>query len=195
MWFVPLTSPSQYPFFSSISVGHFRVPKSFAFKTRLSAKPLLWKWVLIMMQIKLISTTKVSHLASFWKWNFLELGNGLLTFRFILSEVWQEFRFTPDFFRYLKTWSVCQIPTNVSMYIFPSLHLTRTKLLAASILSRWLDHGSLVRSSQILLKEVLFFLLTLFLTCNCSSWLLAINYYRIARSHPVNYCQFCRKYT
>ena len=59
-------------------IGHFRVPKSFTFKTRLSTKPLLWKWVLIMMQIKLISATKVSLLASFWKWNFLELGNGLL---------------------------------------------------------------------------------------------------------------------
>ena len=31
-----------------------------------------------MMQIKLIFTTKVSHLASFWKWDVLELGNGLL---------------------------------------------------------------------------------------------------------------------
>ena len=30
-----------------------------------------------MMQIKLIFTTKISHLASFWKWDFLELGNGL----------------------------------------------------------------------------------------------------------------------
>ena len=27
---------------------------------------------------KLIFTTKVSHLASFWRWDFLELGNGLL---------------------------------------------------------------------------------------------------------------------
>ena len=35
-----------------------------------------------MMQIKLIFTTKVSHLASFWKWDFLELGNGLLTREF-----------------------------------------------------------------------------------------------------------------
>ena len=30
------------------------------------------------MQIKLIFTTKVWHLASFWKWEPLELGNGLL---------------------------------------------------------------------------------------------------------------------
>ena len=38
---------------------------------------MIWKWVLIMMHIKLIFTTKVSHLASFWKWDFLELRNGL----------------------------------------------------------------------------------------------------------------------
>ena len=30
------------------------------------------------MQIKLIFTRKVVHLASFWKWGFLELGSGLL---------------------------------------------------------------------------------------------------------------------
>ena len=28
------------------------------------------------MQIKLIFTRKVVHLASFWKWGFLELGSG-----------------------------------------------------------------------------------------------------------------------
>ena len=59
-------------------IGHFRVPKKLTFKARLSAKLLIRKWFLIMMQIKLIFTTKVSHLASFWKWDFLELGNGLL---------------------------------------------------------------------------------------------------------------------
>ena len=58
-------------------IGHFRVPKNLTLKLRLSAKLLIWKWFLIMMQIKLIFTTKVSHLASFWKWDFLELGNGL----------------------------------------------------------------------------------------------------------------------
>ena len=40
------------------------------FKARLSAKPLTWKWFLIIMQIKLIFTTKVSHFASFCKWDF-----------------------------------------------------------------------------------------------------------------------------
>ena len=53
------------------SICHFRVPKNHTVKARLK------KWSLIMMQIKLIFTTKVSHLASFWKRNFLELGNGL----------------------------------------------------------------------------------------------------------------------
>ena len=61
--------------------GHFRVPKNLTFKARLSAKPLIWKWFLIMMQIKLIFTTKVSHLALFWEWEFLELGNSLLELR------------------------------------------------------------------------------------------------------------------
>ena len=51
-------------------IGHFQVPKNLTFKTRLSAKPLIWKWFSIIMQIKLIFTTKVSHLASFWKWDF-----------------------------------------------------------------------------------------------------------------------------
>ena len=32
------------------------------------------------MQLKLIYTREVSHVASFWKWEFLELGNGLSLF-------------------------------------------------------------------------------------------------------------------
>ena len=32
----------------------------------------------ILMQIKLIFTRKVMHLAPFWKWGFLELGSSLL---------------------------------------------------------------------------------------------------------------------
>ena len=33
--------------------------------------------IFILTQIKLIFTRKVVHLASFWKWGFLELGSGL----------------------------------------------------------------------------------------------------------------------
>ena len=36
---------SETPF---VLIGHFRVPKTLAFKTRLTAKPLLWKLVLYM---------------------------------------------------------------------------------------------------------------------------------------------------
>ena len=42
-----------------------------------SVQPLIWKWFFILMQIKLIFTRKVLHLASFWKWGILELGRGL----------------------------------------------------------------------------------------------------------------------
>ena len=62
----------------SYTTGNFRVPPGLRLKTRLSAQPLIWKWFFILMQIKLISTRKVVHLASFWKRGFLELGSGLL---------------------------------------------------------------------------------------------------------------------
>ena len=77
-WFGTPTWPPWRHVKTLYWIGHFRVPKNLTFKARLSAKPLIWKWVLIMMQIKLIFRTKVSHLALFWKWNFLELRNGLL---------------------------------------------------------------------------------------------------------------------
>ena len=47
---------------------HFRVVASLCFKARLSAKLLVWKWLRILMQIKLIFTRKVLHLALLWKW-------------------------------------------------------------------------------------------------------------------------------
>ena len=59
-----LTRPSflpKRPFPSSPAV---------CIKTRLSAQPLIWKWFFILMQIKLIFTRKVVHLASLWKWGF-----------------------------------------------------------------------------------------------------------------------------
>ena len=51
-------------------IGHFRVPPGLYFKTRVGAQPLIWKSFFILMQIKLIFTRKVVHLASFWKWGF-----------------------------------------------------------------------------------------------------------------------------
>ena len=40
-------------------------PRGLCIKTRLSAQPFIWKWFFILMQIKLIFTRKVVHLASF----------------------------------------------------------------------------------------------------------------------------------
>ena len=56
--------------------GHFSCP-SLCFKERLSAKPLIWEWFFNIMQIKLSHFHKKGFaLASFWKWEFLELANG-----------------------------------------------------------------------------------------------------------------------
>ena len=63
----------------------FPSSENLTFKVRLSPKPLIWKWFLIMMQIKLIFTRKVSHLASFWKWDLLELENGLFRWSLLFS--------------------------------------------------------------------------------------------------------------
>ena len=48
----------------------------------------IWKWYFVLMQVKLIFTRKVSHLVWFWKWEFLELGSGLLLH-------WRRPMFTP----------------------------------------------------------------------------------------------------
>ena len=70
----------------NLLICHFRVSPGLCIKTRLSAQPLIWKRFFILMQIKLIFTRKVAHLASFWKWGFLEFGSGLL--------IWKEFSYT-----------------------------------------------------------------------------------------------------
>ena len=54
-------------------MGHFRVPPGLCFKTRVGAQPLIWKSFFILMQIKLIFTRKVVHLAlldsiAFYSW-------------------------------------------------------------------------------------------------------------------------------
>ena len=59
-------------------VGHFWVPPCLCLKTRVGAQSLIWKSFFILMQIKLVFTRKVVHLASFCKWAFLEPGSGLI---------------------------------------------------------------------------------------------------------------------
>ena len=73
----PFASPPHAPPIPFSPMGHFRFPPGLCIKTRLIAQLLIWNWFFIFKQIKLIFTTKVVHLASFWKWGSLELGNDL----------------------------------------------------------------------------------------------------------------------
>ena len=69
-----------------VPIVHFRVPPGLCFKTRVGAHPLIWKSIFMLMQIKLIFTRKIVHLASFWKWGFLELGSSLFSSLSICDE-------------------------------------------------------------------------------------------------------------
>ena len=62
------------------SIGHIRVLLCLCFKTSLSAKPFLRKWVLhsfIFVQIKVIFIKMVSYVDSLWNRGTWELGNDL----------------------------------------------------------------------------------------------------------------------
>ena len=84
---------------SQLPIGHFRVPKALTCKLRLSAQPLLRKWVLFAWEWKIISISNKSHngiskaeyLTSFWNRGPGELGNGLP------SHPWHFTGLPPDF--------------------------------------------------------------------------------------------------
>ena len=63
-------------------------PQDYVLKTRLSVNLLIWKCFYILVQVKLLFTWTVLHSAPFWKWEFLELGYGLIGWgiKFSLSE-------------------------------------------------------------------------------------------------------------
>ena len=63
------------------------------------------KTTVILIQIKLIFTAKVLHLASFWKWEFLELGSGLFWF----------------FFFYIKETLLC-MPSHQNLHTSKIIH-------------------------------------------------------------------------
>ena len=73
------------------TIGHFRVPPVLCIKTRLSAQPLIWKWFFILMQIKLIFTRKVVHLASFWRWG---LWNSEVSHRICSRRIYMKMEFS-----------------------------------------------------------------------------------------------------
>ena len=94
----PTSSPGRFPLALEVGekrpgdeVVHFLVAASFCFKVRLSAKPVKWKLFFILMQIKLIITRKVLHLASYWKWGLLEIE--MASFMLYTSKCWLSSRF------------------------------------------------------------------------------------------------------
>ena len=87
---------SELASFGSVGwIGHVRVPRSLAFKTRLSAIPFLWKWVLFAWELrKIIFKSIASHLASHWNRGLAQLGDGLSSSQkrvcLVLKPLWGE---------------------------------------------------------------------------------------------------------
>ena len=79
-----------------MEIGHFRFPKNLTFKTRLSAKPLLWNEFYLHHILKIIFISIASHLASLWKWVF---WNSEMAYWWIYTQISTVIRFSPmDFF-------------------------------------------------------------------------------------------------
>ena len=75
-----------------------------------------WSVTFILMQVKLVFTRKVPHLVSFWKWEFLELSNGLLLH-------WRRPMFTPALSPFTLDHFCGQNWDNLSLNVFVhSLH-------------------------------------------------------------------------
>ena len=69
-------------------ICHFRVPSGPLHQNEVKCSSFDMEMSFILMQIKLIFTRKVGHLASFWKWRFLELVSGLLFL--LVWECWRQ---------------------------------------------------------------------------------------------------------
>ena len=82
----------------------------------------------ILMQIKLIFTRTVVHLASFWKWGFLKLGSGLFfytspCFKELLEEVVLNFEFVSQ-----KLITLLQNKSKFTRFIVVSLKVLKLDL-------------------------------------------------------------------
>lgn len=87
----------------SIIIDYFRVAPNLCFKTRLSGKPMIWKWFFILKRVKLIIITrKALYLALFWK---LGLWKTEMAFRSMKHEIHYLYPwfagFIPDEFAHL----------------------------------------------------------------------------------------------
>ena len=60
-------------------IGHFLIVSSLCFKARPSARPLIRKLFFYSHASNIHFHKRDVHLASFWKWEFLELGSGIFS--------------------------------------------------------------------------------------------------------------------
>ena len=59
------------------------------FRSEVTCEVIDMKIIFSLMQITLIFTRKVLHWASFWKWEFVKLGNGLCPVGFLKAARWR----------------------------------------------------------------------------------------------------------
>ena len=102
----------------SIIIDYFRVAPNLCLKTRLSGKPMIWKWFFILMQMKLIIITrKALYLALFWK---LGLWNTEMAFSSMKHDI-----------HYLSHWFAGFIPDEFAhLYVIRALRKWKQSLLS-----------------------------------------------------------------
>ena len=93
------------------------------------------------MQIKFTFTTKVVHLASFWKWRFLELGSGLFKISLtLLKEGWMKHSKQRYIFLIFRCW------INGSVWIF------KGPILAILVVRCYYHHMYLIFNLPIIVR-------------------------------------------
>ena len=89
-WFkVPFVFDPEWRNYNQVQneIGHASCPKPL-FQSEAKCESIDMKNIFYSHANKLIFTRKVFYLASFWKWEFLELGNGLIGFSVYLVVKW-----------------------------------------------------------------------------------------------------------
>ena len=87
-------------------IGHFRVSPGPRIKTGLSSKPLIWKWLFILMQIKLIFARNLVHLASIWKWGFWNSEVAYLALTVLMRYMYFFITFSTFVYSCAKRWYI-----------------------------------------------------------------------------------------
>ena len=116
------TWPWPFLFFPNLNtpIGHFRVLLCLWYKTSLSAKPFIWKWVLHAVSFScktVIFIRMVSRLDSLWNKGTKELGNGVLRYHHPPSTHLSPLNFTHPSLLPSVPWIIRQNPTTNGNWI------------------------------------------------------------------------------